>query len=44
MIEVLDERPSHAPTFADVQERLGANMRWTAIVPAATWAEAQRAQ
>jgi len=44
VIEVLEQRPSHAPPFADVAERLGANMRWTATVPPAIWAEAQRAQ
>ena len=44
VIEVLGERPSHLPAFADVSERLAASMRWNAAVPAATWAEAQRAQ
>jgi hypothetical protein len=44
VVEVLGERPSHAPAFADVSDRLGANLRWNATVPPVTWAEALRAQ
>jgi hypothetical protein len=44
VVEILGERPSQPPPFADVAERLGANMRWTAVVPAATWNEALKAQ
>jgi hypothetical protein len=44
VVEVLDERTWHPPAFADVSERLGANMRWAAVVPAADWAQAQKAQ
>ena len=42
VIELLGERVSHPPPFADVQSRLAAKLRWDAVVPAAVWVEAQR--
>jgi len=42
VIEVLGERPSHAPPFPEVSDRLAAALRWNAMVPPATWAQAQR--
>ncbi len=44
VIEVLGERPSHPPAFAEVSDRLSVNMRWNAVMPAATWTEALKAQ
>jgi len=44
VIEVLESRPSHPPAFADVSGRVAASMRWTAVVPQATWAAALRQQ
>ena len=42
VIEVLGQRASHPPPFAEVSDRLVARIRWNAVVPAATWAEALR--
>lgn len=40
VIEILGERPSHAPPFDDVRDRLEARLRWNAVVPAETWTQA----
>ncbi len=40
VIEVLGERSSHPPPFAEVSDRLAAMLRWNAVVPPATWTQA----
>ena len=42
VLEVLAERPSHAPPFDEVSDRLAAILRWNAVVPPATWKLAQQ--
>ncbi len=44
VIEVLEARPSHAPPFEDVSERMAARVRWTSVVPEATWQAALKQQ
>ena len=40
VIEVLGQHSAHPPSFDSVRDGIARNLRWNAVVPAATWAQA----